>query len=68
MSYIFAQFRAINILRKFLHSVWLRAVHLSLKTVQKRVNLVQKEVTNQAFWRQEPVILKLVPVSAEMHL
>ena len=36
-------------MKKFLHSDWLRAVQLSLKTVQKRVNSVQKEVTNKAF-------------------
>ena len=36
-------------MKKFLHSDWLRAVQFFFKTVQKRVNSVQKEVTNQAF-------------------
>ena len=35
-------------MKKFLHFDWLRAVQF-FKTVQKRVNLVQKEETNQAF-------------------
>jgi len=37
-------------MKKFLHSDWLRAVQFFFKTVQKRVNSVQKEETNQAFW------------------
>ena len=37
-------------MKKFLHSDWLRAVQFFLETVQKRVNSVQKEETNQAFW------------------
>ena len=36
-------------MKKFLYSDWLRAVQFFSKTVQKRVNSVQKEVTNQAF-------------------
>ena len=36
-------------MRKFLHSDWLRTVQFFFKTVQKRVNSVQKEETNQAF-------------------
>ena len=36
-------------MKKFLHSDWLRAVQFFFK-VQKRVNSVQKEETNQAFW------------------
>ena len=36
-------------MKKFLHSDWLRAVQFFFKTVQKRVNSVQKEETNQAF-------------------
>ena len=37
-------------MKKFLHSDWLRAVQfLFLKTVQKRVNSVQKGEANQAF-------------------
>ena len=36
--------------KKFLHFDWLRAVQFFSKTVQKRVNSVQKEETNQAFW------------------
>ena len=35
-------------MKKILHSDWLRAVQFFLKTVQKRVNSVQKEETNQA--------------------
>ena len=35
-------------MKKFLHSDWLRAVQFFFK-VQKRVNSVQKEETNQAF-------------------
>ena len=38
-----------NIHEKFLHSDWSRAVQFFLKTVQKRVNSVQKEETDQAF-------------------
>ena len=37
-------------MKKFLHFDWLRAVQFFSKTVQKRVNSVQKEETNQAFW------------------
>ena len=37
-------------MKKCLHSDWLRAVQFSFKTVQKRVNSVQKEETNQVFW------------------
>ena len=37
-------------MKKFLHFDWLRAVQFFSKTVQKRVNPVQKEETNQAFW------------------
>ena len=37
-------------MKKFQHSDWLRAVQCFWKTVQKRVNSVQKEETNQAFW------------------
>ena len=37
-------------MKKFLHSDWLRAVQLFLKPVQKRVNSVQKEVTDKVFW------------------
>ena len=38
-------------MKKFLHSDWLRAVQFFFfKTVQKRVNSMQKEETNQAFW------------------
>ena len=37
-------------MKKFLHSDWLTAVQFFFKTVQKRVNSVQKEETNQAFW------------------
>ena len=36
-------------MKKFLHFDWLRAVQFFSKTVQKRVNSVQKEETNQAF-------------------
>ena len=36
-------------MKKFLHSDWLRAVQFFSKTVQKRVNSVQKGETNQAF-------------------
>ena len=37
-------------MKNFLHSDWLRAVQFFfLKTVQKRLNSVQKEETNQAF-------------------
>ena len=37
-------------MKKFPHSDWLRAVHaVFFKTVQKIVNSVQKEETNQAF-------------------
>ena len=36
-------------MKKFLHFDWLRAVQFFSKTVQKRVNTVQKEETNQAF-------------------
>ena len=36
-------------MKKFLHSDWLRAAQFFFKTVQKRVNSVQKEETNQAF-------------------
>ena len=36
-------------MKKFLHSDWLRAVQFFFSTVQKRVNSVQKEETNQAF-------------------
>ena len=50
---VFCEFDSIIILiiymKKFLHSDWLRAVHFFFKTVQKRVNSVQKEETNQAF-------------------
>ena len=38
-----------NIHTKCLHSDWLRAVQFFLN-IKKRVNSVQKEVTNQAFW------------------
>jgi len=34
---------------KFLHFDWLRGVQFFSKTVQKRVNSVQKEETNKAF-------------------
>ena len=37
-------------MKKFLQFDWLRAVQFFSKTVQKRVNSVQKEETNQAFW------------------
>ena len=37
-------------MKKFLHSDWLRAVQFFSKTMQKRVNSVQKEETNQEFW------------------
>ena len=37
-------------MKKFLHFDWLKAVQFFSKTVQKRVNSVQKEETNQAFW------------------
>ena len=37
-------------MKKFLHFDWLRAVQFFSATVQKRVNSVQKEETNQAFW------------------
>jgi len=37
-------------MKKFLHSDWLRAVQSFFKTVQKRVNSVKNEETNQAFW------------------
>ena len=37
-------------MKKFLHFDWLRALQFFSKTVQKRVNSVQKEETNQAFW------------------
>ena len=43
-------FTLIIYMKKFLHSDWLRAVKFFLKTLQKRVNSMQKEVTNQAFW------------------
>ena len=37
-------------MKTFLYSDWLRAEQFFLKTVQKRVNSVQKEeTTNQAF-------------------
>ena len=36
-------------MKKFLPFDWLRAVQFFSKTVQKRVNSVQKEETNQAF-------------------
>ena len=36
-------------MKKFLNFVWLRAVQFFSKTVQKRVNSVQKEETNQVF-------------------
>ena len=36
-------------MKKFLHFDWLRAVQFFSKKVQKRVNSVQKEETNQAF-------------------
>ena len=36
-------------MKKFLHFDWLRAVQFFSKTVQKRVNSVQKEETTQAF-------------------
>ena len=36
-------------MKKFLYSDWLRTVQFFSKTMQKRVNSVQKEVTNQAF-------------------
>ena len=36
-------------MKKFLHFDWLRAVQFFSKTVQKRVNSVQKKETNQAF-------------------
>jgi len=44
-----ASFNDNNIHKKILHFDWLRAVQLFSKTVQKRVNSVQKEETNQAF-------------------
>ena len=37
-------------MKKFLHFDWLRAVQFFSKAVQQRVNSVQKEETNQAFW------------------
>ena len=37
-------------MKKFLHFDWLRAVQFFSKTVQKRVNSVQKEETNEALW------------------
>ena len=36
-------------MKNFLHSYWLRAVQFFFKTVQRRVNSVQKEETNQEF-------------------
>lgn len=39
-----------NNIYEFLHSDWLRAVQFFSKTVENRVNSVQKEVKNQAFW------------------
>ena len=36
-------------MKKYLHFDWLRAVQFLSKTVQKRVNSVQKEKTNKAF-------------------
>ena len=36
-------------MKKFLHADWLRAEQFFFKLVQKRVNSVQKEETNQAF-------------------
>ena len=36
-------------MKKFLHFDWLRAVQFFSKTVQKRVNSVQKKEKNQAF-------------------
>ena len=43
-------FLLIIYMKNFLHSDWLRAVQFFSKTVQKRVNSVHKEETNQAFW------------------
>ena len=37
-------------MKKFLHFDWLRAVQFFSKTVKKKVNSLQKEETNQAFW------------------
>jgi len=37
-------------MKKFLHSDWLRAVQFFFLIVQKRLNSLQKEETNQAFW------------------
>ena len=36
-------------MKKFVFSDWLRTVQFFSKAAQKRVNSVQKEVTNQAF-------------------
>ena len=36
-------------MKKFLHLDWSRGVQFFFKAVQKRVNSVQREVTNQAF-------------------
>ena len=48
---IYAIFPPIIIyMKKFLHFDSLRAVQFFSKTVQKRVNSVQKEETNLAFW------------------
>ena len=43
-------FHLIIYMKKFLYFDWLRAVQFFSKTVQKRVNSVEKEETNQAFW------------------